>query len=184
MLEMRPTRTVKDRCACRGGVLHISFVIMISFIVSMMEIMYTDDYTDVARSFIFPVVSAHKSSHNKHSEKRSSSTFSIYSSAFNDGDHLPDQYACSHVDNVKVEGDSPPLAWKNPPDGTEQYLLMMWSVDDSSSTRDDWVVYDIDSKYTSVDMNGSEDIGKFGGTSPNNPDYFYHSPCSQGCGYR
>jgi phosphatidylethanolamine-binding protein (PEBP) family uncharacterized protein len=163
-----------------ANVLQLSFFILSMVIASTVDTLYRNSKVGVSYSnFIFPVASAHKSSHNKHS-KKSSSTFTIYSTAFDDGDYMSDEYICSYDGDTKVEGDSPPLAWKNPPDGTEQYLLMMWSDNErKGEMRYDWVVYDIDDKYTSIAVDGSEKIGKLGGTSPGK-EYIYRSPCSTG----
>ena len=42
--------------------------------------------------------------------------------------------------------------------------------------RYDWVVYDIDSKYSSISTDGSSKIGSFGGCAPG-VEYLYRSTC-------
>ncbi|MBA7709640.1 hypothetical protein ES703_118562 [subsurface metagenome] len=44
---------------------------------------------------------------------------SVTSTAFQDGDKIPDNYTCQGQDI------SPPLAWSEPPEGTQSFALIM-----------------------------------------------------------
>ncbi len=50
--------------------------------------------------------------------------FSFGSSAFNDGDRMPDEYACGQAKGGN--GVSPPLEWSNPPEGTVAWAITMF----------------------------------------------------------
>jgi Phosphatidylethanolamine-binding protein len=161
----------------------VSFAVMVLLTVSVLAISYNRNAVgvDSVLSKTSPGRNL-KKSHGKHSPK-GSSDFEIYSTKFDDGDYIPDEYTCYRKSATDViEGASPPLKWKNAPDGTEQYLLTMWSYNEATDvTRYDWVVYDIDDEDTSVSEDGGEKIGTFGGTYPE-VEYMYRSPCSSGHG--
>ncbi|MCI0395692.1 MAG: YbhB/YbcL family Raf kinase inhibitor-like protein [Chloroflexi bacterium] len=56
--------------------------------------------------------------------------FELTSSAFTYGKHIPQKYSCDGQDI------SPPLAWRDPPAGTQSLALI---VDDPDAPRGDWV---------------------------------------------
>jgi Raf kinase inhibitor-like YbhB/YbcL family protein len=65
------------------------------------------------------------------------STFAIWSSAFEADQNIPDKYSC-HGDNV-----SPALTWKGAPNGTQAYALMVDDPDNPKKVIVHWVVYNI-----------------------------------------
>ena len=74
---------------------------------------------------------------------------------------------------------SPPsLSPSFTPPGTKQFLLTLtiYPHPDVDYDRYDWVVYGIDSKYSSISTDGSEKIGSFGGCAPG-VEYLYRSTC-------
>jgi len=63
----------------------------------------------------------------------------LRSSAFNDGDMIPQQYTCDGMDI------SPPLAWDDPPATTKSLALICDDPDAPMGTWVHWVLYDIPS---------------------------------------
>ena len=60
------------------------------------------------------------------------------SEAFNDGETMPDKYACDG------ENISPPLSWDEIPDGTRELALICDDIDAPIGTITHWVLYGID----------------------------------------
>ena len=84
--------------------------------------------------------------------------FSIDSSAFTDGDMLPKKYT--------IDGDScsPPLSWKDAPEGTKSFAVAMTDSDvppEFGGFFPHWILYDIPASVTSVGEAASP-----GGTLP------------------
>ncbi len=73
----------------------------------------------------------------------------LTSSAFTEGATIPIKYTCKGVDF------SPPLAWKNVPQGTVSFALIMDDPDAPMGTWDHWVVYNIPSHTTDLVENAS-----------------------------
>ena len=110
----------------------------------------------------------------------STTTFTLTSSAFSADENIPKQYTCTDENGNDQVGISPPLVWKDPPAGTSQYLLTLSTTyGKTNQLRVDWVVYNIQPETTSIPENGSETIGKIGGSYPGVPiEYKYRAPCS------
>lgn len=64
---------------------------------------------------------------------------SITSTAFREGDKIPDKYTCQGQDV------SPPLAWSEPPGGTRSFALIMDDPDAPGGTFTHWVIFNIPS---------------------------------------
>ena len=64
-------------------------------------------------------------------------SLSISSSAFNEGDRIPDKYTCEGEDI------SPPLSWSDPPEGTQSFTLICDDPDAPMGTWDHWLIYNI-----------------------------------------
>jgi Raf kinase inhibitor-like YbhB/YbcL family protein len=62
---------------------------------------------------------------------------SLTSSAFQDGQAIPAQYTCDGA------GQSPPLAWGEPPQGTKSFALVVDDPDAPLGTFHHWGAYDI-----------------------------------------
>lgn len=65
--------------------------------------------------------------------------FEIKSSAFEENGVIPKKYTCDGEDL------SPPLEWKNPPEGTKSYALISDDPDAPVGTWVHWVIYDLPS---------------------------------------
>lgn len=61
----------------------------------------------------------------------------LRSSAFQDQEAIPQQYTCDGADQ------SPPLAWQEPPDGTQSFVLIVDDPDAPLGTWVHWVVYNL-----------------------------------------
>lgn len=68
----------------------------------------------------------------------------ISSSAFQDGEVIPRQYTCDGEDL------SPPLAWTDPPSGTQSFALLCDDPDAPAGTWHHWAVYDIPANISSL----------------------------------
>lgn len=64
-------------------------------------------------------------------------TLTLRSSAFDEGEAIPEEHACDGSDT------SPPLAWEGAPDGTESFVLIMDDPDAPMGTWVHWVLYDL-----------------------------------------
>jgi len=69
----------------------------------------------------------------------------LTSSAFQDGERIPDQYTCVGQDM------SPPLRWENAPQGVKSYALLVDDPDVESEEWVHWVVFNIPANVTSLD---------------------------------
>ena len=63
--------------------------------------------------------------------------FELTSTAFANGDPIPVKYSCDGEDI------SPPLAWADPPKGTQSFALIMDDPDAPVGTWDHWIVFNI-----------------------------------------
>jgi Raf kinase inhibitor-like YbhB/YbcL family protein len=63
--------------------------------------------------------------------------FEITSTAFKQEEPIPPMYSC------KGEDISPPLAWGDPPEGTQSFALIMDDPDAPGGTWDHWIVYNL-----------------------------------------
>ena len=104
----------------------------------------------------------------------STGTFSLTSSAFVEGGAYATTYTC---DGAKS---TPPLAWANPPSGTKAFVLLMTTQPDNTTTKWNWVLYDIPSTTTAFSANTSG-VGTLG-NADDGAGTAYAPPCSQGPG--
>jgi len=72
--------------------------------------------------------------------------FELTSTAFAQGEPIPVQYSCDGEDI------SPPLAWGDPPEGTQSFVLIMDDPDAPVGTWDHWLLFNIP-----ADMRGLEE---------------------------
>ena len=63
--------------------------------------------------------------------------FELTSTAFTQGEPIPVKYSCDGEDV------SPPLAWGDPPEGTQSFVLIMDDPDAPVGTWDHWIVFNI-----------------------------------------
>ncbi len=61
----------------------------------------------------------------------------LKSSAFDDGDLIPDRHTCDDADF------SPPLAWSGVPEGTQSFAVALENPDVPHGTWTHWLLYDI-----------------------------------------
>jgi Raf kinase inhibitor-like YbhB/YbcL family protein len=73
---------------------------------------------------------------------KQASTVQLTSTAFEYGQPIPAQYACQ--DPGVIDKDvSPPLAWGEPPAGTQSFALIMDDPDAPGGTWDHWVLFNL-----------------------------------------
>jgi Raf kinase inhibitor-like YbhB/YbcL family protein len=110
--------------------------------------------------------------------------FELTSSAFNPKDAIPKEYTCDGSD-VSV-----PLRWKNAPDGTTSFALIVDDPDAPRGTWVHWVLYDLPASVSDLPAGvghrdslsngakqGKNDFGKvgYGGPCPpSGPAHHYH----------
>ncbi|MDX1673015.1 MAG: YbhB/YbcL family Raf kinase inhibitor-like protein, partial [Balneolaceae bacterium] len=107
--------------------------------------------------------------------------FSIGSTAFNEGDAIPEKYTCDGEDI------SPPLSWNGAPEGTVSYALVSDDPDAPGQTWVHWVIYNLpatvselreqvptDKKLDNGALQGKNDFGNIG----------YGGPCPPGGTHR
>lgn len=70
--------------------------------------------------------------------------FTLTSSAFREGEAIPRQFTCDG------EGDTPPLAWSDAPDGTRGFALIVDDPDAPHGTFTHWLLYDIPATTTEL----------------------------------
>jgi phosphatidylethanolamine-binding protein (PEBP) family uncharacterized protein len=97
-------------------------------------------------------------------------SFTLSSTAFDDGDTYPDAFMCKADDG----GVNPPLKWKNAPSG--RGTLTVDPHPDVDYDRYDWVLYDIDASVSQVEEGKDSAVGTLGGTTPG-LDYAYRPTC-------
>jgi phosphatidylethanolamine-binding protein (PEBP) family uncharacterized protein len=108
------------------------------------------------------------------------SDFKLGSIAFPNNGTLPDIYTCK---NGVGSGVSPPLNWSFAPEGTQDFMVVMWKQSGYS-----WSMYNL-SSVDHVDA-GEQIHGVTGGTVEFNPNdkhvtkFSYDEPCSKGPGSR
>jgi Raf kinase inhibitor-like YbhB/YbcL family protein len=77
--------------------------------------------------------------------------FALGSSAFGEGDTIPEKYACNSADSG-AQNASPPLAWSPGPAGTESYAIVMRDLDFGNGFLH-WVMWDIPKGTLSIPEN-------------------------------
>ncbi|QCB46173.1 YHYH protein [Hydrogenophaga sp. PAMC20947] len=103
------------------------------------------------------------------------SPFTVTSEAGPDGT-LPDTYTCDGA------GVAPALAWSNPPEGTQEFALLMSTVPPDGVIKYNWVLYGIPGTTTQLSQD-SHGVGTLGAGS-NGPSAAYQPPCSKGPGQK
>jgi Raf kinase inhibitor-like YbhB/YbcL family protein len=94
------------------------------------------------------------------------SKLTLTSTAFQDGQPIPEQFSCNGVDRP------PPLSWDQPPAGTRSFALVVDDPDAPNGTFRHWGVYDIPASARAIggdETVGSEvgnDFGKVGYGGP------------------
>ena len=97
----------------------------------------------------------------------------VSSSAFREGDRIPTKYTCEGQDI------SPPLAWSEPPAGTQSFALIVDDPDAPGGVFTHWVLFNIppdscelpeavpaQSQLPSGALQGKNDFGKIGYGGP------------------
>ncbi len=103
-----------------------------------------------------------------------SSTFALTSNAFLEGGTYATAFTC---DGAKY---TPPLSWANAPANTKAFVLLMTTLPTSTTTKWNWVLYNIPSATTGLSTNTSG-VGTLGGAD-DGAGTAYAPPCSQGPG--
>lgn len=85
--------------------------------------------------------------------------FELTSTAFAQGEPIPVKYSCDGDDI------SPPLAWGDPPEGTQTFTLIMDDPDAPVGIWDHWIIIDIPADVRTLPENMLAGM-KFGDTSP------------------
>jgi hypothetical protein len=92
----------------------------------------------------------------------------VHSSAFADGQPIPRKFTCDGQDV------SPPLGWREHPDGTRSFAVICDDPDAPAGTFTHWVLYDVPSDVTDL-AEGSPGVGREGVNSFGRPGY--SGPC-------
>jgi len=105
-------------------------------------------------------------------------SFSLSSSAFQNGAEIPVEFTCDGANR------SPPLAWGEPPAGTKSFALGIEDPDAPGGTFGHWAAFDIPATVRSlaigqsIGTQGTNDKGTSGYTGPcppsGNPPHHYH----------
>lgn len=80
-------------------------------------------------------------------ETKPGPAFELTSTAFEEGEPIPVKYSCDGDDI------SPPLAWSEPPPGTQSLALVMDDPDAPGGTWDHWVLFNISPDRRSLEEN-------------------------------
>ena len=104
----------------------------------------------------------------------STGTFALSSSAFLEGGTYSAAFTC---DGAKS---TPPLSWANAPANTKVFVLLMTTQPTSTTTKWNWVLYNIPASATGLASN-SAGVGTLGGAD-DGAGTAYAPPCSQGPG--
>jgi len=74
-------------------------------------------------------------------------SFELTSPAFSQGEPIPEKYSC------KGEDISPPLAWGDPPQGTQSFVLIVDDPDAPVGTWDHWILFNIPANTRGLEEN-------------------------------
>jgi len=108
--------------------------------------------------------------------------FELTSSAFTQGEPIPVKYSCDGEDI------SPPLAWGDPPEGAQSFVLIMDEPDAPGGTWDHWIVFNIPAEVRELPenmpagMKFGDVAATFGKNSWGRSDY--GGPCPPGGTHR
>ncbi len=99
--------------------------------------------------------------------------FSVASSSFENGKFIPSKFSCVGKDI------SPQLSWKNAPDGTKSFAIIVNDPDAPSGNWIHWVIYDIGATVNSIKESESKNMAAFGAVSGVNDfgKIGYNGPC-------
>ncbi len=92
--------------------------------------------------------------------------FNVYTQSFEEGKTIPKRFTCDG------ENISPHVAWKDVPEGTESFVLVMSDPDAPVGTFFHWILYDIPANVReipegkSVGKQGLNDFGELGYGGP------------------
>lgn len=100
----------------------------------------------------------------------------VTSSAFSQGEAIPQKYTCDGEDV------SPPLAWSGAPDSVASYALIMDDPDAPAGTWVHWVLFDIPAQTTQLAENTPATVGIQGNSSWDRTGY--GGPCPPGGEHR
>jgi len=111
----------------------------------------------------------------------------LSSSAISDGGTIPDKYTCSPDGKTMTQPanmTSPPLAWVNPPAGTQSFILLLHDPDaHARKSLDDithWIIFNIPGDATSlpegVKVDAPATVGTQGANITGQPQFF--GPCA------
>jgi len=120
------------------------------------------------------------------------SSMQLLSSAFLNYGELPDAYTCGKsLYTRRGDGVSPPLNWINPPEGVEEYVIIM-SSNSTDPPQYNWVYYNISKSITAIEANTS--VGRNYARIKNTYNEYnidgvyqrngYARPCSDGPGLK
>ena len=109
---------------------------------------------------------------------QSAKTFTLISSAFQEGKPIPAKYTCDGADIA------PPLAWSGAPEKTQSFAIIMDDPDAPVGTWVHWVIYNIPGKITGLEegkkvteINVTEGLNDWQETG-------YRGPCPPGGTHR
>ena len=98
--------------------------------------------------------------------------FTLTSSAFGNGAAIPTQFTCDGA------GQSPPLAWSDPPAGTHSLALVIDDPDAPRGTFHHWGAYDIPASLRSLDAGaGNSGAAPFAQAVNDAGNVGYKGPC-------
>lgn len=102
--------------------------------------------------------------------------FALNSTAFSEGETIPQRYTCDGQDL------SPPLAWKDPPAGSTSFALIMDDPDAPVGTWVHWVLYNLPGTSLEEGVPRQENLpnGAKNGATWGVSDFSkvgYHGPC-------
>ncbi len=104
----------------------------------------------------------------------SSGSFTLTSSEVTEGGALPTEFTCDGASATL------PLSWKDAPEGTKSFAVVMHHIPGPGDTHWYWVMYNISANVTSLEKNVTG-IGTLGNNSVNG-ETKYAPPCSKGPG--
>lgn len=112
-----------------------------------------------------------------------SGIFELTSPAFSDNGMMAQKYAGKSPHNANCVGEnvSPPLAWKNPPEGTKSFALIVFDQEGRFGLGvTHWIAYGIDGRARSLPEGaGADPSGKFVGGKNILGVNTYLGPCPQ-----
>lgn len=105
--------------------------------------------------------------------------FVLTSPAFAEGDELPEAFICEAHGGL---GESPPLQWSDPPEGTQSFALTMHHFPMGTDPATDipshyWLLWNIDGEYRELSQGNLEGVG-IQGSNKDGVEVGYTPPCS------